>query len=118
MKERLLRAALSEEQTIGDRDVLVRLAAEAGLDADDVRAVLSSDRFAIEVRKDEERARELGITGVPFFVLDGRLGVSGAQPTEVLLRALTQAWEAAPEVADDAGPGGACGPNGCAPALH
>jgi predicted DsbA family dithiol-disulfide isomerase len=118
VKERLLRAALSEEQAIGDRDVLVRVASEAGLDADAVRAVLSSDRFVREVRDDEERARELGITGVPFFVLDGRLGVSGAQPTAVLLRALTQAWEAAPATSSDAGAGGACGPNGCAPALH
>jgi predicted DsbA family dithiol-disulfide isomerase len=119
LQERLLRGALSEEQPIGDRDVLVRLAAEAGLDADAARAVLGGDRFAQAVRDDEEEARNLGIRGVPFFVLDRAIGVSGAQPTEVLLGALTQAWANAPVREPDPSTAGAsCGPNGCGPGPH
>jgi predicted DsbA family dithiol-disulfide isomerase len=111
VKERFFGGYMSEGQAIGDREVLVRLASEAGLDTEEVRAVLASDRFASEVRADEEAARKLGIHGVPFFVLAGKYGVSGAQPADVLLRALEQAWESLPgPVAQD---GAACGPEGC-----
>jgi len=113
VKERLLRGYMSEREAIGDRDVLVRLASEAGLEADEVRATLASDRFAREVRADEALARELGISGVPFFVLGGALGVSGAQPVEVLLGALEQAWADAPEAGAGAKDGEACGVEGC-----
>ena len=84
VKERLLRATFTEGEPIGDAETLVRLVAEAGLDADEARAVLASDRYAAEVRGDEAQARAYGISGVPFFVVDGRYGVSGAQPAEVL----------------------------------
>ncbi len=98
VKERFFRAYMGEREAIGDHEVLARLAAEAGLDAEEVRSVLASDRFAAEVREEERAAHRLGIHGVPFFVLGGAIGVSGAQPAEVLLRALEQAWEqAAPE---------------------
>jgi predicted DsbA family dithiol-disulfide isomerase len=92
VKERLLRATFTEGEPIGDAETLVRLVAEAGLDADEARAVLASDRFAAEVRGDEQQARAYGITGVPFFVVDGRYGVSGAQPAEALGQVLAQAW--------------------------
>ena len=92
VKERLLRATFTEGEPIGDHDALVRLVAEAGLDADEARAVLASDRYAAEVRGDQQQARAYGITGVPFFVVDGRYGVSGAQPAEALGQVLTQAW--------------------------
>ncbi len=91
MKERLLRAAFTKGAAIGDREVLVALAGEAGLDPDEVRAMLDSDRFAADVRGDERRAAELGITSVPFFVMGG-FGVVGAQPPELLLQALQDAW--------------------------
>jgi predicted DsbA family dithiol-disulfide isomerase len=113
VKERLLRAYMTEGEPIGDPETLVRLAAEAGLDAEEVRAMLASDAFAREVREDEDEARQLGITGVPFFVLASKLAVSGAQPAELLLRALTQAWkelEAKPETFAE---GAVCGPEGC-----
>jgi predicted DsbA family dithiol-disulfide isomerase len=90
-KERLLAAYFSEGRPISDRDTLVELAGSVGLDPAEVRAMLESDRFEAEVRDDEETAARLGISGVPFFVLDRRLGVSGAQPVEVLLGALEQA---------------------------
>ena len=63
-----------------------------GLDESEVKAVLSSDRFADEVRADEARAREFGISGVPFFAIDERYGISGAQPFDVILGALQQAY--------------------------
>ncbi len=91
VKERLLRAYFSEGERIGERETLARLAVDAGLDAAEVDETLATGRFADEVREDEHRARLLGINGVPFFVLDERLGVSGAQPTEVFVQALRQA---------------------------
>lgn len=97
LKERLLRAYFTEGEVIGDREVLSRLAAEVGLDADEVSAMLASDRFADDVRADERNARDIGITGVPFFAVAERYGVSGAQPAEVLLEVLTTAWEGLPD---------------------
>jgi predicted DsbA family dithiol-disulfide isomerase len=92
MKERLMNAYFTEGVAIGERDELVRLAGEAGLEEADVKAMLSSDRFANDVRADEARAREFGIGGVPFFAIDEQFGVSGAQPAEVLHDALRQAY--------------------------
>lgn len=93
VKERFLLATFTEGEPIGDPDTLVRLAAEAGLDADEARAVLESGKFADDVRGDERLAAEIGITGVPFFVVDGTRGISGAQPPEILLRVLQRAWD-------------------------
>ncbi len=90
--ERLFRGYMGEREAIGEHETLVRLASRVGLDAEEVRATLASDRFADEVRADEELARRLGISGVPFFVIGGAVGVSGAQPPEIFLRALEQAW--------------------------
>lgn len=114
VKERLLRAYMTEGEVIGDPEVLARLAGEAGLDAEEVRAVLASDAHVKEVREDEDEAGQLGITGVPFFVVGGTYAISGAQPSEVFLGALTRAWEevaARPEVFSE---GAVCGPAGCA----
>jgi predicted DsbA family dithiol-disulfide isomerase len=96
-KERLMHAYFSEGAAIGDDETLVRLIAEVGVDADEARAVLASDRYEAEVREDEDLARRMGINGVPFYVLGRRYGVSGAQPPEALLEALGKAYaEAAP----------------------
>jgi predicted DsbA family dithiol-disulfide isomerase len=113
VKERLLRAYMTEGEPIGEPEALVRLAAEVGLDADAVRAMLASDTYATEVRADEREASELGISGVPFFVLGGRYAVSGAQPADVLLRALEQAWNDARVRPVAVAEGAACGPEGC-----
>lgn len=90
MKERLMKAYFTDGETLGDRETLIKLATEVGIDA---RATLESDAFAKDVREDEQLARELGINGVPFFVMAGKLGVSGAQPVEVLVGALEKARE-------------------------
>ena len=90
--QRLMTAYFTEGQPIADRDTLVALAAEIGLDADAARATLDGDAYADAVRADEAEARTLGISGVPFFVLDRTYGVSGAQPADALLGALDKAW--------------------------
>jgi predicted DsbA family dithiol-disulfide isomerase len=114
VKERFLRGYMTEGQPIGEPEALLGLAREAGLDEQEARGLLESDRYAAEVRSDERLARELGISGVPFFVLDGRLGVSGAQPAAILLGALDKAWSelAGPELESFA-EGATCGPDGC-----
>ena len=92
-KERLMRAYFTEGVAIGDRDALVAVAADIGLDPDEARAVLDGDDYADAVRADEVLAQRIGIQGVPFFVLNRRYGVSGAQPAEVLVQALEKACE-------------------------
>ncbi len=115
VKERLLRGYMTEGEAIGEPEVLARLAGEAGLDPDEVRAALASDAHAREVRADEAEAREIGITGVPFFAFGGRYGVSGAQPAEALLGVLQKAWDEAAGAPEQAfSEGAACGPDGCA----
>jgi predicted DsbA family dithiol-disulfide isomerase len=93
VKERFLRATFTDGEPIGDRDVLLRLAVEAGLSKDEAAAVLESDAYATEVRADESLALDLGISAAPFFVLDRIFGVPGAQPPDVILKALQRAWE-------------------------
>ena len=85
-------AYLTDGAPIGEPGTLARVGQDAGLDPADVRRVLDSDTYLAEVRADERRAAELGITGVPFFVFDRKYAVSGAQSPEVLLGALEQAW--------------------------
>lgn len=92
MEERLFVAYFTEGRSIADHASLAGLAAELGLDPDGVGAVLRGDDFAAEVRDDEARASSLGITGVPFYVIDEAYGVSGAQPADVLLQAMERAW--------------------------
>ena len=93
MVERLFRAYFTDGEALGDTETLVRLAAEVGLDAGAARATLQGAEFTDAVRGEEARARQFGITGVPFFAIDERYGVSGAQPPEALLGALQQAWD-------------------------
>jgi predicted DsbA family dithiol-disulfide isomerase len=85
--ERVMRGYFTEGLPIGDREALVALAAELGLDG----TALDSDAYADAVREDEHLAQRIGIQGVPFFVLDRRYGVSGAQPAEILVQALEKA---------------------------
>jgi predicted DsbA family dithiol-disulfide isomerase len=94
MKERLMRAYFTEGAAIGDRETLSRLAAEVGIAEAEARAALAGGRYSAEVREDERTGSRIGIQGVPFFVLDRRFGVSGAQPAGVLREALEHAWAA------------------------
>ncbi|WP_406728179.1 DsbA family oxidoreductase [Streptomyces sp. GD-15H] len=121
----LYKANFAEERSVfGDDERLLELATAAGLDTDAARAVLADpDAYAAEVREDQREAAELGARGVPFFVLDRKYGVSGAQPAEVFTQALTQAWGDRPPLkpidggsgaADNQDGGEVCGPDGCA----
>ncbi len=78
---------------LSDHEVLARVAAEAGMDPGTVASVLSSEASATDVRSDEATARELGITGVPHFLINGKWSVPGAQDVETLVLALDRAWE-------------------------
>jgi predicted DsbA family dithiol-disulfide isomerase len=89
--EALFRAYFVEGRFIGDRAELARIAGEAGFDGAAARTMLDSDSGAAEIAAADRRARELGITGVPFFVFDGRVGVSGAAGPDALLEAAAQA---------------------------
>ena len=111
VKERLMRGYFTEGALVSDPAVLARLAGEAGLDGAEVADMLASDAFAADVRADEEQARALGIHGVPFFVLGQKYALSGAQPADVVLRALNDAWAARSETS--AAEGAVCGPEGC-----
>ena len=112
MKERLMRAYLTEGELMSDHAALERLAGEVGLDGDEARELLAGDRYAAEVRADEQTAAALGISAVPFFVVDRALGAAGAQPPATLAVLLRQGWDARPAVPVVA-TGDACGPEGC-----
>lgn len=90
--EELLASYFTRGESLGDHDVLRRAAAAAGLDAARVEEVLASTEFRDAVMEDVAQARAYGSSGVPFFVIDDRFGISGAQPTEVFEQALEQAW--------------------------
>ena len=92
LKERLDRATFTEGSPASDFSALRALATEVGLPEIEVDAVLTSDRYCDAVRADEAQARAYGISGVPFFVIDGRYGISGAQPADAVLHALDRAW--------------------------
>jgi predicted DsbA family dithiol-disulfide isomerase len=98
LKERLMRAYLTEGELIGDHAVLARLGVETGLPEDEVRDTLATDRFAAEVREDESTAQRIGIQAVPFFVVDRAVGASGAHPPEALIELLRQARAANPPI--------------------
>ncbi len=91
--ERLMRAYFTEGGHVGRVDDLAVLAAEIGLDAAATREALASGRFTAAVRADQAQAQAYGINGVPFFVIDGRYGVSGAQPAEAFAQILRQVWD-------------------------
>ncbi len=116
VEERFFSAYLEHGALMSDHATLLRLAAEAGLDEGEVADVLASDQYAEGVRADEAQAHELGISGVPCFVLDGRFAVSGAQSPQILLSALHQAWaEREPRATESSElpEGTVCGPDGC-----
>ena len=91
MKERLLAAYFEEGRHVGRIDDLADLAAEIGLDRADVVEALKSEKFRADVQADKDQAIAYGISGVPFFVIDGKFGVSGAQDPSVFVEVLQKA---------------------------
>ena len=114
VKERLLAGYLQEGVAIGLREELAPLAVSAGLDAEEVEAVLAGDAYADDVRADEARGMELGITGVPFFVIGGRFAIPGAQDPQTILATLDRAWhQLAPIVVGGTDTTAGCDDDGC-----
>ncbi|MBO8198208.1 DsbA family oxidoreductase [Streptomyces smyrnaeus] len=109
------RANFADLRPLGEPETVVSVATGAGLDEAEVRRVLADeDAYAEDVRADEREAAALGATGVPFFVLDRRFGVSGGQPAEVFTQALEQAYAAAGGPVRVAAAAGTPGPEGAA----
>ncbi|MHA7268468.1 DsbA family oxidoreductase [Arthrobacter sp. HLT1-20] len=115
VKEALLSAHFEHGVDIGSREALVKIGTDAGLDAIEIIEALDTDQYADEVRHDFAEARAIGVTGVPFFVIDRKYGISGAQPAAMFTQALEEAWrEANPLTMVGTGDSEACGPDGCA----
>lgn len=112
--KRLYRAYFGEGKSIFDVDSLVALGVEIGLEADELRDALASGRYAAKVVADGEAARKLGARGVPFVVIDGRVGVAGAQPLDVFRSALERAWSENPTPLPAVAGADTCGDDGCA----
>lgn len=91
LKERLMQLYFLEGADVGDIDVLAKAAGECGMDASDVRRRLASDEDVETVRAEIDRIHKLGVNGVPFFIVAGKYGLSGAQPSEIIVQALRQA---------------------------
>lgn len=92
-EERLFSAYFIRGEHIADPAVLSRIAEEIGMDGKATLAMLASDAFSVAVRQDEQEAQRIGVRAVPFFVLDDRYAVQGAQSSDHFLEALRQAWE-------------------------
>lgn len=93
MHERLFKAYFTEGTNISDDESLLQIGKEAGLPENELKEMLKGDLYSDNVRMDEANARELGISGVPFFLFNGKLAVTGAQPPETFLMALHKAWD-------------------------
>jgi predicted DsbA family dithiol-disulfide isomerase len=92
--ERLFGAYFTEGMNLGSHEMLEKIAVQAGLDAQEAREALRSGAFADEVRREEEAALELGLSGVPAYIIAGKYLISGAQPEAAMLEALEKAWAA------------------------
>ena len=114
LKEHLLAAYFLRAQNVADHQVLLAAATEVGIDEVAAKEVLAGDAYADAVEHDIREAAALGATGVPFFVVDRKYGVSGAQPVEVFTQVLDRAWQEARPALDVVGGDDACGPDGCA----
>jgi predicted DsbA family dithiol-disulfide isomerase len=93
VEEALFKAHFIEAKNIDDTDTLVAIGMSIGLEAKEVREVLASDAYSKEVKRDEMQAQKIGISGVPFFVLNNKYGVSGAQSPETFLEVLEESWK-------------------------
>ncbi|MDF9760099.1 putative DsbA family dithiol-disulfide isomerase [Peribacillus simplex] len=115
MNELLFKAYFTEGKHIGDHVILANLAEEAGLDKSEAEAMLAGTAFTAEVRGDEQEGSQLGITGVPFFVINRKYGISGAQPTEAFLDTLKKIWaeENPLQMVNDPATGDACTDGSC-----
>ena len=118
LTERLMRGYFSEGVRIGNRDALLEMAVEVGLEKDEAAAVLDGNAFEAEVNADIELARAFGATGVPFFVFDRKYAVSGAQETALFAEVLDKAWSEAQPLTLVGDAGVVCEDDSCAVPEH
>lgn len=93
VEEALFKAHFTEGKNIDDAETLMNIGVSAGIERDELKNTIDSEEFSKQVRQDEQQAQLYGINGVPFFVLNNKYGVSGAQSPETFSQALTQVWE-------------------------
>jgi predicted DsbA family dithiol-disulfide isomerase len=115
-EERLFKAYFTEGKNTADHSTLIQLGSEIGIDALELKKVLESDAYSSEVNKDVKEAEQIGVTGVPFFVIDRKYAVSGAQDAKTFLSSLEKAWaehaKANPALIDKFTTGAVCKPDG------
>lgn len=92
-EEQLFKAHFTEGKNIDDDETLVQTGVAIGLDANEIKEMLASDSFSSEVKQDEMQAQSIGINGVPFFILNNKYAVSGAQSPDTFLEVLEQTWK-------------------------
>lgn len=92
-EEQLFKAHFTESKNIDDKEVLLQIGSSIGLDEKEVKAVLSSNAYASEVKQDELQAQSIGVRGVPFFVFNDKYAVSGAQSPEAFFQTLEKSWK-------------------------
>lgn len=90
LKEALMSAYFEKGINLTQNQNLINIAVEHGLDAEETRRFLTSDELAAEVKLEEQLNYQRGISGVPFYIVNNKYGISGAQPTEVFVNALTE----------------------------
>lgn len=110
VKELLFAAYYTNGKNIGNTETLVQVGESAGLNVEEIKAMLKSDTYIDEVKQDQYEAQQLGINGVPFFVFNNKYGVSGAQPSEVFSEVLSKVAEEEKPVVENVS--GFCTPDG------
>jgi predicted DsbA family dithiol-disulfide isomerase len=111
--QRLQLAHFAEEENIFDRDTLVRLGVEIGLDRDLVASMLAGERFKADVVADETAVRKMGVASVPFFLIGDQIAINGTQSPQEYAVALDKAWALQAPVSIKVAEGMACGPTEC-----
>ncbi|WP_281269280.1 DsbA family oxidoreductase [Ammoniphilus oxalaticus] len=117
MVERLFSAYFIEGKRLSDRETLLELGEEVGLDTKQIAAMLDGTAYSEQVRTEQREAQELGVRAVPFYVIDRKYGISGAHPSEFFLKTLDKAWQESQPLSivnnDDEHSGDACDETGC-----
>ena len=111
-EERLFLAYFTEGKNTADHETLIQLGVEIGLGADEIKQMLESNEYAADVQQDIIEAQQVGVRGVPFFVLGGKYAISGAQETALFLEALNKTWEEVSKTTPSVVEGAVCTPEG------
>ncbi len=92
-EERLFKAYFTEGKNTADHNTIIQLGVDIGMDASEIKQMLESNEYADEVRNDLQEAQQVGVRGVPFFLINRKYAISGAQESSTFLESLNKAWE-------------------------